>query len=79
MRQRWSTRTYLTTTTSSKWLSLLEDAPAIREQLREEFDFVMVDEVQDTDPRQWELVQLLTSEDVDTYGGDNMFLVGDGK
>lgn len=60
-------------------IGFLEDAPAIREQLREEFAFVMVDEVQDTNPRQWDLVQLLTSEDAETYDGDNVFLVGDEK
>jgi ATP-dependent helicase/nuclease subunit A len=60
-------------------IEFLEDTPTIREQFRDEFAFVMVDEVQDTDPRQWELVQLLTSDDVETYDGDNVFLVGDEK
>lgn len=60
-------------------IGFLEDAPAVREQLQAQFDYVMVDEVQDTDPRQWTLVKLLTGGDPDDYDARNVFLVGDEK
>jgi ATP-dependent helicase/nuclease subunit A len=59
-------------------IDLLESNEVIRNSLRESFDYVMLDEVQDTDPRQWELVQLLTSLD-DDYDECNVFVVGDEK
>ena len=59
-------------------IDLLESNQAIRDSLRDSFDYVMLDEVQDTDPRQWELVQLLTSLD-DDYDTCNVFVVGDEK
>ena len=59
-------------------IDLLESNEAIRDSLRDSFDYVMLDEVQDTDPRQWELVQLLTSLD-DDYDKCNVFVVGDEK
>ncbi len=59
-------------------IDLLESNEAIQDSLRESFDYVMLDEVQDTDPRQWELVQLLTSLD-DDYDECNVFVVGDEK
>ncbi len=59
-------------------IDLLESNAAIRDSLRDSFDYVMLDEVQDTDPRQWELVQLLTSLD-DDYDKCNVFVVGDEK
>ena len=59
-------------------IDLLESNDAIRDSLRDSFDYVMLDEVQDTDPRQWELVQLLTSLDGD-YDTCNVFVVGDEK
>ncbi|GGN24911.1 UvrD-helicase domain-containing protein [Halarchaeum nitratireducens] len=61
-----------------KATELLEDHPEVRADLQGEFDYVMLDEVQDTDPRQWELVQLLTSLD-DDYDACNVFVVGDEK
>jgi ATP-dependent helicase/nuclease subunit A len=65
----------------------------VRQRLRNQFRYVMVDEVQDTDPAQWEIIGELTSlvdnEDrqeggVDTtpdgsYGRENVFIVGDEK
>lgn len=51
----------------------------VRDELREQFVYVMVDEFQDTDPRQWELIKLLTSEDPDVYDARNVFVVGDVK
>lgn len=54
---------------------------AVRKSLAEQFDFVMIDEVQDTDPSQWEIVQSLTSLTTDDtpYGAQNVFAVGDEK
>lgn len=57
---------------------LLRNSERVRDELRDRFDYVMLDEVQDTDPRQWELVRLLTSLD-DDYDGLNVFVVGDEK
>ena len=50
-----------------------------RHELRDQFEYIMVDEVQDTDPRQWELVALLTGSDSTDFDGQNVFLVGDEK
>jgi len=59
---------------------LSDDANAdIREELREQFAYVMVDEFQDTDPRQWDLVKLLTASDGETFDAENVFVVGDVK
>ena len=51
----------------------------LREQLREQFAYVMVDEFQDTDPRQWELIKLLTDSDGATFDAENVCIVGDVK
>lgn len=59
-------------------IRLLDSNPAIQTELRGSFDYLMLDEVQDTDPRQWELVQLLTSVE-ETYDKCNVFVVGDEK
>jgi len=58
-------------------LEFLRANNAVTERLREQFAAVMVDEFQDTDPRQWELVKLLTG--VDEQTASNVFLVGDEK
>ncbi|MEF8894433.1 UvrD-helicase domain-containing protein [Halodesulfurarchaeum sp.] len=60
-------------------IDFLQSTPEIRHHLRDQFAYVMVDEVQDTDPRQWELVKLLTSEDPEEFDAQNVFLVGDEK
>ncbi|GAA0529123.1 UvrD-helicase domain-containing protein [Halorubrum aquaticum] len=52
---------------------------SIREELREQFEYVMVDEFQDTDPRQWDLIKLLTASDGETFDAQNVFVVGDVK
>ena len=59
-------------------VTLLSTTPAVRAQVRDSFDYVMLDEVQDTDPRQWRLVRLLASAEND-YDGQNVFVVGDEK
>ncbi|WP_224338209.1 UvrD-helicase domain-containing protein [Haloprofundus halobius] len=51
----------------------------IRAELREQFAYVMVDEFQDTDPRQWDLIKLLTASDRETFDAQNVFVVGDIK
>ncbi|EMA17923.1 UvrD-helicase domain-containing protein [Haloarcula argentinensis] len=58
-------------------LQFLRTNDAVTERLREQFAAVMVDEFQDTDPRQWELVKLLTG--VEEGAASNVFLVGDEK
>ena len=47
--------------------------------LREQVAYLMVDEFQDTDPRQWEIVAHLTAEDPSEYDARNVFVVGDVK
>lgn len=58
-------------------VEFLEQNADVRESLQEQFAAVMVDEFQDTDPRQWELVKLLTGVNEET--ASNVFLVGDEK
>lgn len=56
-----------------------DENEAIRQQLREQFEYVMIDEFQDTDPRQWDLIKLLTAGEKDTFDAQNVFVVGDAK
>lgn len=58
-------------------IEFCEENDVVRERLQDEFAAVMVDEFQDTDPRQWRLVKLLTGADDGT--ATNAFLVGDEK
>ena len=58
-------------------LEFLRANDAVTERLREQFEAVMVDEFQDTNPRQWELVKFLTG--VGEEDASNVFLVGDEK
>jgi len=61
-------------------LQFLEQADEdLRAELREGFAHVMVDEFQDTDPRQWEIVKYLTAADPETFDAQNVFVVGDAK
>jgi ATP-dependent helicase/nuclease subunit A len=60
-------------------IAFLEANETARDELREQFAYLMVDEVQDTDPRQWELVSLLSGTDPTAFDGENVFLVGDEK
>ena len=57
-------------------IAFLETDETVRTEIHDTFDAVMVDEFQDTDPRQWRLVQLITGLEQDA---DNVFLVGDEK
>lgn len=53
----------------------------VRAALQEQFEYVMIDEVQDTDPSQWDIVGELTrlAGDAGPYSGENVFVVGDEK
>jgi ATP-dependent helicase/nuclease subunit A len=55
---------------------LLRDRREVREQVRRRFRFVLIDELQDTDPVQMELVELLCAAGI-THG--KLFAVGDAK
>ena len=48
------------------------------DQIREQFRYVMVDEFQDTNNRQWRLFQSLVT-DSEIFDGNNVFVVGDKK
>ena len=51
-------------------IKLLEKDPALRAQVRDNFDFILMDELQDTNPLQWKLIELVRKP-------DNFFAVGD--
>ncbi len=51
----------------------------VRKELQAQFEYVMIDEFQDTDPRQWDLIKLLTETTKGTFDAENIFIVGDGK
>ena len=52
-------------------LHILNNFPAVRERWRQQFQYVMVDEVQDCDKPEWELFTILSG------GYGNLFIVGD--
>jgi len=56
---------------------LESDSQAVK-QLRTDIEYVMVDEFQDTNERQWQLVQNLVSSP-DAFTANNVFIVGDTK
>ena len=57
---------------------LLRDQPSVRARVRSEFDQLLVDEFQDTDPVQCDIVRLLALDE--TVGArPGLFLVGDPK
>jgi ATP-dependent helicase/nuclease subunit A len=62
-----------------KATQFLANNETARETLRDQFAYIMVDEVQDTDPRQWRLIKLLSGDSSDHFDGQNVFLVGDEK
>lgn len=55
---------------------LLRDRADVREQLRRRFKFILIDELQDTDPVQMDLVELLCGGGM---AGGKLFAVGDAK
>lgn len=66
----------------TQMLELLRSDPEIRSTLQDRFEHIMVDEFQDTDPRQWLLVSLLSGlSDAERNTNDEatLFVVGDKK
>jgi len=63
----------------NRTIEFLRSDDETRREISESFSHVMVDEFQDTDPRQWDLVKLLTGHGEEHYGSDSVFLVGDEK
>ena len=68
-------------------LELLNNSE-VQQQLNQEIEHVMVDEFQDTDPRQWDIIKALTESvseksrngsESDVFRGENVFVVGDKK
>ena len=64
-----------------RWLiEMLETRPDIRRSVQNQYDRVLVDEFQDTDPNQVRLVRLLTiPPDEDKVAPGSLFIVGDPK
>jgi ATP-dependent helicase/nuclease subunit A len=59
-------------------LDLLKNSEETRQKLHSRFKYIMVDEFQDTNPVQWQIVELLASEK-DHLSVDKIFVVGDPK
>jgi ATP-dependent helicase/nuclease subunit A len=61
---------------------LLASNPEVRRYVHDQFQVVMVDEFQDTDPLQWEIVRLITSDPEDQFhrpSPGRLIVVGDPK
>jgi ATP-dependent exoDNAse (exonuclease V) beta subunit len=58
---------------------LVRDNAEVRNEFRERFRVILVDEFQDTDPVQAELVNLLTETDAGGLRAGSLFIVGDPK
>jgi len=56
----------------SEPVRVLEDNPELREQLRNRYQWILIDEFQDINPLQYRLIQLLSKD-----SGPNLFLIGD--
>ncbi len=59
-------------------MKLLQENDEIRQKLNNRFRYLMVDEFQDTNPVQWKIVKLLTSQN-GKISKDQTFVVGDPK
>ena len=59
-------------------LHLLRDNPDIRREVGSRFDYIMVDEFQDTNELQWEIIRLLAGDN-DRLQSGKVFIVGDPK
>jgi len=59
-------------------VNLLRENEEIRQKLHQRFRYIMVDEFQDTNPIQWEIVELLSKEGT-RLAEDQTFVVGDPK
>jgi ATP-dependent helicase/nuclease subunit A len=64
--------------TRTRDLLASEDFPEVRDQVRKKYDFMVVDEFQDTDPVQCEIV-LFLAEDSGRLSRGKLFIVGDPK
>jgi ATP-dependent helicase/nuclease subunit A len=64
-----------------KVLSMLEteEHRHIREELRQRFLFIMVDEFQDTNEIQWQIIRKIASDPTETIVTPKLFVVGDEK
>lgn len=60
-------------------VSLLRNYPEICRAYQHRFDYIMVDEFQDTNEQQKELVYLLSGATASELRGKNLFIVGDAK
>ena len=60
-------------------LHLLNNQPEICFQLQKRFDFIMVDEFQDTNALQWQIISKLSETEPGTLSKDKVFIVGDPK
>ncbi len=54
-----------------RWRDILLDSPRVRQEMGERYQFIMVDEYQDTNPAQAEIVRLMAT------GHENVMVVGD--
>jgi len=59
--------------------ALLDSSPSIRARVRERFDFILVDEFQDTDPAQCEIIMKLAEGKDGKPAPGRLFIVGDPK
>ncbi len=59
-------------------LNLLTENETVRAQLARRYDYIMVDEFQDTNELQWEIIRLL-AQSGETLAPDKIFIVGDPK
>ncbi|WP_018248935.1 UvrD-helicase domain-containing protein [Orenia marismortui] len=64
-----------------KTVQLFEENYDLVEELRDELNFIMVDEFQDTNPLQWKIISPLVTRDSDyqQLGKNKLFVVGDPK
>ena len=60
-------------------LKLLQNSPEIRDQLRRQYSFILVDEFQDTDSLQTNVIHLLTHDYLGNFDRNRLFIVGDPK
>ena len=61
-------------------IKVLKNDPKLSSQLQDRFNFIMVDEFQDTNPVQEELVRLIIGGSIDAaLEGNKLFIVGDPK
>jgi ATP-dependent helicase/nuclease subunit A len=62
-----------------KTLAVMQQYPEVRDYLRKQYDFILVDEFQDTDRLQSGIIQLLTHDHLGNMDSHRLFIVGDPK